>query len=348
MKIKRSKLLGNFTQVPNEVLDNDLLCRHPSARLALVDMYRDSGREFSSARGFKGYVTSTGRNYYTWRSYPQIWKQSGLVRFIGDDIELFPFDGEPEPIVQAPVAEVVTEQPAKDIAEEVAEAPRRESTGLSQKDRWELIKKAWNQHKPDGYMQLDGSVVLPLLIAIETQTKRLKVDRDDYDAFIGAVLRGAKADDWWGKQAMKATAVFGFGANLDNRKFENVEKLYRQGLRIPPAAAPAGSFDFSDDKKVLDYAAPRRGHKSVLRLRLSSAALVEAAYSVVDFERYVKDAPGRIFDWKVQEQAEYHEELRQAGVEVTPDWYDKSVFMMFYEGDAARPSYWLSGALIPR
>ena len=129
-------------------------------------------------------------------------------------------------------AEEVDVVPEKLIVAEIEEQPNRKPTGLSRKDRWELIKEAWNKYKPGPYLQLDGAVNTPVLIAIETQTKRLGVDRDDYDAFIGAVLRGAGADDWWSTKDMTAAKVFGFGANLDDKKFFNVEKLYKSGLTI--------------------------------------------------------------------------------------------------------------------
>jgi len=52
------------------------------------------------------------------------------------------------------------------------------------------------------------------------------------DAFIGAVCRGAAKDEWWSQRELKPTNVFGFGANLDDKKFENVEKLYQIGRRV--------------------------------------------------------------------------------------------------------------------
>jgi len=149
-------------------------------------------------------------------------------------IQVLPYgDGTKE--IDEPSAEQVIEQvtePEKLISADVEAQPKRESTGLSQKDRWEKIKAAWNSHKPERYLRLDGGINLPLFIAIETQSKRLGIDRDDYDAFIGAVCRGAAKDEWWSQRELKPTNVFGFGANLDDKKFENVEKLYQIGRRV--------------------------------------------------------------------------------------------------------------------
>lgn len=143
-------------------------------------------------------------------------------------------------------------EPEKLIAKEVAAKPKRKPTDLSREDRWERIKKAWNDNKPETYMSLKGALNLPLYLAIETHTASLEVDRDDYENFVGAVLRGAKADPWWAEKDFKATAVFGLGTELQDKKFENVEKLYKAGLATKPRVEKSSAF-WSDDEQVIAW-----------------------------------------------------------------------------------------------
>lgn len=226
MEILRCQLAGDYAQVANGVARHKAGRIHSAAWNALIELYSYAGFSFKSQ---EAYCEKVGRSYSTWRKYIKVWEQQGVVRLSDGDFELWPFaDNHATELV-----ECNPEQPrAKLIIAEIERKPNRKPTGLTEKDRWNLIKEAWNKHKPEAYLQLDGNLNLPVLIAIETQTRRLGVDRDDYDAFIGAVLRGANADDWWGTKDMTAAKVFGFGANLDDKKFLNVEKLYKSGLAI--------------------------------------------------------------------------------------------------------------------
>jgi hypothetical protein len=129
------------------------------------------------------------------------------------------------------------------INDEVEDQPKRKHT-MTQKEAWELIKEGWNKDKPEAWMRLDGSFNLPVYIAFETQAKRLNVEREDYARFAAQVCRGATADPWWSKQAMKASSVFGF-SKVTDKKFENVEKLYKAG------AAVESKIDYACDADIL-------------------------------------------------------------------------------------------------
>lgn len=226
MEVLRRQLSSDYAQVANDVARHKAGRTHSAAWNALIELYSYAGFNFKSQ---EAYCERVGRPYSTWRKYIKVWEQQGVVRLADGNFELWPFSDDED----TELVEYVPELPkTKLIAAEIEEQPKRKPTGLTEKDRWERIKEAWNKHKPEGYLQLDGSLNRPLLIAIDTQSKRLGIDRDDYDAFIGAVLRGAGADDWWSSKDMNATKVFGFGANLDDKKFFNVEKLYKSGLTI--------------------------------------------------------------------------------------------------------------------
>lgn len=341
MRVVKAKLEGNYTQVPNEVLKHPIWTRNNrkptwAALVSLIQLYRIAGANFPSAEAL---AEGMGYEYNSLRKHFPIWVESGLVRRNGPDFELYPFaDGSELP-------EYVAKQVDKGIAEEIAEKPKRQSTGLTQKDRWELIKKAWNTHKPEGYLQLDGSVNLPLLIAIETQTKRLDVDRDDYDAFIGAVLRGVKADTWWADKGLKATAVFGFGANLDDRKFENVEKLYRAGLKITPKQSPK-DFDDETALSLVREAWPNAPYKRVARRSFTTQqqALDAAAGPgiLVGIEKGYCSAEDDITCRQM-------ERIKALGMNpaADPEWYDEEVLGLAYVEGNSLPSYWTDPATFP-
>lgn len=231
LRVKRAfEVQKPFTKIPNEFLDDSRIWKYPAvARAYMLLLSLHSSRSFEGGKEeLAASLKLTTRNLDAVLSKL---KMLGMIEGgIRDGyIELLPM------FEQGPLEEPEPEphqEPEKLIIAEIEEQPKRQSTGLSQKDRWELIKQAWNKHKPESYLRLDGSLSLPVLIAIETQTKRLDLDRDDYDGFIGAVLRGAGADDWWNTKDMTPAKVFGFGANLDDKKFFNVEKLYKSGLAI--------------------------------------------------------------------------------------------------------------------
>ena len=129
------------------------------------------------------------------------------------------------------------------ISDEIEDQPNRKHS-LTQKEAWELIKEGWNKDKPEAWMRLDGSFNLPVYIAFETQAKRLSIEREDYAKFTAQVCRGATADPWWSKQSMKASSVFGF-SKVTDKKFENVEKLYKAG------AAVESKIDYACDADIL-------------------------------------------------------------------------------------------------
>jgi DNA-binding transcriptional ArsR family regulator len=214
----------NWTALENDFVDGPTPDDYPRESWTLVRMIRHHKAVFSQRQHL---CNAINKPLKTFERHLRTLRELGFVEPMDDGYRI----KIGEHVLEL-AAETVEVEPEKLIMAEIEEQPKRKPTGLSQKDRWELIKEAWNKHKPEGYLQLDGSLNKPLLIAIDTQSKRLGIDRDDYDAFIGAVLRGAGADDWWSSKDMNATKVFGFGANLDDKKFFNVEKLYKSGLTI--------------------------------------------------------------------------------------------------------------------
>lgn len=335
MKIRRTQPHGNFTQIPNEVIDHDCWSENHRALAALLVLYRDGGREY---KNFKSYVQSKGHSYHTWRRYLPFWEQNGFIRRNDGDIELFPFDGAEMP-APAPV-----EQLEKTVAAVVAELPRTEAR-IPTADRWAAIIKAWDDNKPECY-NLFGGKNEGVKIAIGAHMKRLGLPTDAYDQFIGPVLRGCKKDDWWGsRDGQTPKGVFGFGENLDDGKYQRVEQLYRKGL-VQPVVANQTSVDFCDDAAVLAYAAPKGGYDSVIRLRFPDEATMYSGYYLINYERFTKD-PLRETQIQKNRAAGELETLMDIGITPTEAWYDKSVFYMLFVGDAPYPAIWSSRAKIP-
>jgi hypothetical protein len=85
-------------------------------------------------------------------------------------------------------------------------------------------------------------------IAVELQAKRLKVKREDYAEFVKSICRGLKADEWWSQKTLKVSNVFGYSANIEDKKFQSVEKLWKAGQtrEAKSAAFTGSSTDFLD------------------------------------------------------------------------------------------------------
>jgi DNA-binding transcriptional regulator YhcF (GntR family) len=280
-----------------------------------------------------------GKNSNTLERHWKKLTDAGLIRWSSGKLELYPFaDGSELPEVAEERAPEIEEDLS--IAEEVAKKAKRPSTGMSQADRWEAIKLAWNTHKPEGYMQLDGRINLPALIAVETQTKRLGIDRDDYDTFIGAVLRGAAADSWWSSKELKLTQVFGFGADLEDKKFESVERLYKAGLKSSPA--PKGDLiDWTNDQQVL-RAADLSVHNGIVHSRVSRIRVKEGAAACLG-QRIVREQlakHGRIAPDEYRLRI-----LREstAGVTFDEDWIELGHLVLVYSETSETPLDWNVG-----
>ena len=176
------------------------------------------------------------------------------------------------------------EKRVETIQEEVQDAPNRKHD-MTQKEAWELIKKGWNKAKPEAWLRLDGAFNLPVYIAFETHAKRLDIRREDYANFTAQVCRGGFADPWWSKQNMKASSVFGF-SKVTDKKFENVEKLYKLGANVEAA------IDYACDADILGRY-HERGHtefNTVLRYDASNREEAEEHLNSIPDEIYNETA----------------------------------------------------------
>lgn len=123
------------------------------------------------------------------------------------------------------------------------------------------LRDAWNDSKPDAFSRLRH----PLSEA-QVETLKLHAEHNkeaDLCKFIGAVLKGCKADNWWKEKNLNFGNVFGTGTPKQN-KFTNVEKLFKLAGSNQGQAA---LFDKNDDRCWLDWY-ESKGHAMTKVIRL--------------------------------------------------------------------------------
>ena len=220
---------SNFTKVSNDLLWNpNISAAHKITMLQLASLCFD-GKSHKTIRSVADIAKVKSVKEGALRtSVNRAVKAGGIVKDMGSLV--IQVDGPAEEVIET-------------IQDEIDEAPKRKHN-MTQKESWELVKKGWNKDKPEAWLRLDGSMNLPVMIALETHTKRLGVERENYEAFVAQVCRGAQADTWWSKQNMKASSVFGF-SKVTDKKFENVEKLYKAGANVE------GKIDYGCDADIL-------------------------------------------------------------------------------------------------
>lgn len=207
---------GDFTQTPNALIRCEYLTAGQKETWLMIASVCRHGKASDGINNWSGVARENGVPYKKFMdARKSLCKAGGLIQNEDGDWELT--------IPQE-------EAPRATIEEEIKEQPKRKHT-MTQKEVWELVKEEWNKNKPESFFRLDGAVALPWFIALETQAKRLGIDRPDYGKFVGQVCRGAAADDWWSTRDMKFTSIFGYGS-IKDRQFENVEKLYKAGGKV--------------------------------------------------------------------------------------------------------------------
>jgi hypothetical protein len=219
MEIRFSVPEGSFTTVPNDLLFCPLSPGEKVTWLQLASVCRNGSFKHHK-RGIAAVATELDLDYGNFaKAVNRLKRAGGLIEEDGDMILVVPSErsaSEPKEVKQ------VT------IAQEVAELPKAKPTGISEKESWQAIRQAWDREKPEQWVSMGGFNTMTF-IAICTQAKRLGIQRADYPDFVAKVCRGAKQDDWWSGRALKPTNVFGMTAQIEDKKFQNVEKLYKLG-----------------------------------------------------------------------------------------------------------------------
>lgn len=265
--IKPMKIIGpnpdqDFTMVPNGILFAPIGPGLKVAWIQLLSLCRN-GESPNYARRFKDAAQELGIDYNGLSKSVSRLRSAGAITFNdGNAYLVVPAHAD------APQKPSKPQQKAEQLIAPAVEAqPKRKPSGISQKDSWDSISEAWNSTKPDCWARLDGRFNLPLYIAIETQAKRLEIPRQDYPAFIEFVCEGAKQEEWWSNRAnMKPSSVFGFG-KVEDKKFNNVEKLYNIGKSI------GNKFSWDNERSIYRWyneAYTDRQFREIRRISLPS------------------------------------------------------------------------------
>lgn len=230
-----------FTKVLNSVVFNNDLTPY-EFQLWVRLLAAQEGRDRTPFTSISELATAVGLTVDLLRKRKQQLRRKGFVEETRGHIHVTIPD---ENFVPEPEKE-------QTIAQEEADKPRRESTGLSQADRKTLIKEAWNKYKPDWCAPISGSMAPPLYIAIEAQTKHLEHDRDDYDGFFKKICAALAASRFWrdeAKKPVKAHGVFGWGTP-DDKKFRNCKTLY---MAADSREVKATLWNAANDQDWLDW-----------------------------------------------------------------------------------------------
>lgn len=223
LKAGFDKPRGNFVMVPKAVLSSSSpLASRPSALLLWMLLLSVTPRK--QILGREHLAKLVGQNLKTFERNLKILRSLGYVAGDRDTIVL---TVGPE-IVQT--KEYDTIKPTEIFEKAIQSDCIETIESIPDTERWALIKEAWNKHKPKSYIGISGAIVQPLLVAIEAHIQKLNLEQGCYDHFLKTVLVGCSVHDWWKTKAMKASHVFGWGADLNSKKLENIALLYDLGI----------------------------------------------------------------------------------------------------------------------
>lgn len=221
---------GNrFVRVPIELLQADLPPAAERLWIRLASLNR--GQYTLDYKSYEDVATAVGLSKSTLYANLKLLNSHGWVDREGSDLILT-------------IPHELPEEENDGFADEVAAQAKRKPSGVSQKQSMQEIAEAWNKYKPANWTTASAKMNPGTFIAIETQGKKLGIERPDYPDMVRRVCLAAGIDDWWKDKTFKLSNVFGFGAELEDRKFESVEKLYKEG---GSRKAEASAFDSSPD-----------------------------------------------------------------------------------------------------
>ena len=213
-----------FARIPNAVIDDvKSFESQPAAMHMLLRLYRTNERSFGSKGNIANLLGMTPNRFY---QRLKTLVELGYAKKEGKDIVL-DLVGEPD-IVETEYD--IESEPEQEVLAELKAEPKRESTGLTEKDRTKLIVEAWNACESDKYQTLVKLTPWNRM-AIEAHGKRLKVERDDY-SWITQVLNGGLKIDRFLPPSDAAGPSWVFGKNEDSIgdwKFQQIQNAYDQG-----------------------------------------------------------------------------------------------------------------------
>lgn len=292
MQVKIPKFDDGFTQVPNALIK----ARLPAGlkvtwiQIASVAYKTRSGLVDG---GLAGVARELGIGSSTFYKSVERLKDRGLLVLDGQQLTLLIPN-------QSPEKKLAPRKEPETIAEEIAQEPNRKPSGVTKKESMAAIAEAWNEAKPESYMLMDKRMHPWLFIAIETHAKRLRIQRPDYPEMIRYILAACKEDSFWKDKPFKGNNLFGWGNDIEDKKFTNVEKLYREGKA-------ADRFSFKDHRKVLAWYNEKWPEITWTNVETMSVDEVSDAWQhdtdrdpegiVILYTLKESDKPGTIYHW---------------------------------------------------
>jgi len=235
-----------FVRVPIELLEANLPAAAERLWIRLASL--DRGKYSQDFRSYEAVAAAVGATKSTLYANLKILHKAGWVDRNNSDLIL---------TIPAEVLLEEREDQAENegFAEQVAAQPKRKPSGITQTNSMKQIADAWNKYKPTNWTTVSPKMNPGTFIAIETQAKKLGVERPDYPDMIKRICLAACLDEWWKERTFKPSNVFGFGADLADKKFENVEKLYKEGASRKAEAvafdsSPAGMLEWYQKHKA--------------------------------------------------------------------------------------------------
>jgi hypothetical protein len=245
MRVKIPKFADGFTQVPNALIESHLSAglKLSWIKIASVAYKAESGLVDGGLSGIAKELNIAPSTFY--KSVQRL-QEAGVLVMDNQELNLIVPDQPLNNEKEEPEKKLALKKEPETIAEEIDQQAKRKPSGVTQKESMAAIAEAWNEAKPEQYMLMDKRMHPSMFIAIETHAKRLKIERPDYPEMIRYILSACKEDSFWKSKSFKGNNLFGWGNDIEDKKFTNVEKLYREGKA-------SDRFSFKDHRKVLAW-----------------------------------------------------------------------------------------------
>lgn len=221
-----------------------------------------AGNPCFETKSWEQFAATAGISSRTFLRYRQRFLDLGIFRLTnyGNHLEVtdeFYDDEEEEEIEELTASynlksdEAQEEEPEKSFVERVDAAPKR-AKQMSTADRWNLITQAWDKYKQEDWPNVHRSAGTKM--AIELVMRNIGLNHDDYDDYIGAVIQGAKSDDFWmdPSRPKKLSFFFGSKGDLSDNQIASRVALYNRGKEIFAKELPFyARFNWRNDDVVL-------------------------------------------------------------------------------------------------
>ena len=258
-KFKIDPVNEDFTKVHNEIIRTEKLTALEKG-VFLQCLYAASNPKMIRSKSWNGFAQAAGIPPRTFLRHRQKFLDIGLFRWVGPSLlqitTSFYEDDDYEEIeefdIEVVEAEEKEEEPEKSFVERVDAAPRR-AKQMSTADRWNLITEAWDKYKQEDWPNVHRSAGTKM--AIELVMRNIGLNHDDYDDYIGAVIQGAKSDDFWmdPSRPKKLSFFFGSKGDLSDNQITSRVALYNRGKEIFAKELPFyARFNWRNDDVVLE------------------------------------------------------------------------------------------------